>query len=108
MNDELGMASPEDIGKGDAAQARAEESEFAQWRRRETFRKVTAWIALFFIGLLAVIFAIVIATVAWHYLAPPDRGYLSDDQLATLRLFLFSGLAATMTSWLFGYIRDQL
>ena len=74
-------------------------------KRQETFRSNLAWGALAILWLVISATAFAIFAVAWHYMAPLEWDWLSDDQLARIQTYIFSGAVAAIAG---GYIRHNI
>lgn len=86
-------------------QALSAESQRNEHNRNEKLRNV---IALGVRGLLFVIFLLVgisLLILAWHYLGPEDRRWISDENVRFVGAILSSG---TISAFLGHYVRDRL
>ena len=86
-------------------QALSAESQRNEHNRNEKLRNVIAWGVW---GLLSVIFilvAIALLILAWHYLGPEDRKWMSDENRMFVGAILSSG---TISAFLGHYLRIRI
>ena len=73
--------------------------------RKEELRDLFALGVRWVLQLVFVLIGAALICLAWHYLAPPEWGWMPEDNMETITTALFSG---TLFGFLGLYVRDRI
>lgn len=93
------------FGQGSSQDEFEKEAARGEHRRSEEFRNNFEKIAILFLWIISILLFLIIATWAWHLLAPIKCHWLDEDQLSKLQALLAGGV---LTGVAVGHIRKRL
>ena len=103
---------PEDIPNQDRNAQQEEQYLENTFRRQERLRDVVNLVVLWFLRGAAVVLALVIFTVLWHYFGPNWAHWLTDQQLNRVETVTstqaFAAVAGGIGTAILGQLRKQL